>query len=175
MILEYHAARPFTSITLGCGDLRTTLIEYLHKVCQRIEIGRLKRCECKSTSKIETTDRPHPSKPHDRSHLLSCRSTTDNSCGTGRYGAGRRLGDGWYAICQCLEDIDRFTSAAYCGLVSSARQIAICLVLCPFATYKAATPTLVALLYTCVGICSPIAGVLALRDSQGRISVRIHV
>jgi hypothetical protein len=49
------------------------------------------------------------------------------------------------------------------------------LVLRPFAAYVAAAPTLIAFLHTCERKCTAITAVLALWNSQGRVSIGIHV
>jgi hypothetical protein len=83
--------------------------------------------------------------------------------------------DSWHSVLQCLENVDGAFASTHVRLITRARSVAVGLVLCPLAAYVAAAPTLVAFLHTCKGEGATIAAVLALWDSQGRVSVGVHV
>jgi hypothetical protein len=66
-------------------------------------------------------------------------------------------------------------TSTHLRLVTSTRSIAVGLILRPLAGHVAAAPTLIAFLHTCERKCAAVAAVLALRDTQGCVSVGIYV
>lgn len=72
---------------------------------------------------------------------------------------------GWRSVLQCLENIDKALASTHVCLVTSARSVAVGLILCPLAVYVAAAQTLIAFLYTCELKGAAIATVLALGNS----------
>jgi hypothetical protein len=83
--------------------------------------------------------------------------------------------DSWRSVLQCLENVDDAFASAHLCLITSTRSLAVGLVLGPLAAYVAAAPTLIAFLNTCEVEGAAVAAVLALRDTQGSVSVGVHV
>ena len=62
-----------------------------------------------------------------------------------------------------------------CRLVSSAGNVTVGLILRPLSDDVSTTPALIALLYTCESVGIAIAGVFAIRDGQGCVSIRARI
>jgi hypothetical protein len=83
--------------------------------------------------------------------------------------------DGWRSVLQCLENVENALASAHLCLVAGTRSVAVGLILCPLAAYVASAPTLIAFLYACEVEGTAITAVFALGNSQGCVSVCIHV